>query len=108
MWYECLGDSQVFQVSSRERNVGQDLNLSVTSLADRDVVAEVPGAAVDLDAVVKELLEGGDVEDLIVDRLRAVDDVLGKIVRPAQGWEMRNIQCIYVYTYLLHAAFQVC
>ena len=40
------------------------------------MVTEVTGLAVDLDAVVKELLEGLDVEDLVVDGLRAVDDEL--------------------------------
>jgi len=53
-----------------------NLDLSLTSLADLDGVAKVTGAALDLDAVVEELLEGGGVEDLVVDGLRAVDDVL--------------------------------
>jgi hypothetical protein len=56
--------------------VSNDLNLAVTLLGNSDCVAEVSGAALDLDAVVEELLEGLDVEDLVVDGLRAVDDEL--------------------------------
>ena len=56
--------------------MGDDLNLALASLADLDGVAEVSGTALDLDAVVEELLKGSGVEDLVVDGLRAVDDVL--------------------------------
>jgi hypothetical protein len=56
--------------------VSNDLDLSIALLGDGDGVAEVTGAALNLDAVVKELLESLDVEDLVVDRLRAVDDEL--------------------------------
>ena len=56
--------------------MGDNLDLALASLADLDEVAEVSGAALDLDAVVEELLKGGGVEDLVVDGLRAVDDVL--------------------------------
>jgi len=56
--------------------VGNDLDLALASLADLDSVAKVSGAALDLDAVVEELLKGGSVEDLVVDGLGAVDDVL--------------------------------
>ena len=53
-----------------------DLDLAIALLADLDGVAKVTGAALDLDAVVQELLESLDVEDLVVDGLRAVDDEL--------------------------------
>lgn len=53
-----------------------DLDLAITSLGDDDVVAEVADTALDLDAVVQELLEGGDVEDLVARGLRGVDDEL--------------------------------
>lgn len=53
-----------------------DLDLAIALLGDLDGVAEVTGAALNLDAVVKELLEGLDVEDLVVHGLRAVDDEL--------------------------------
>ena len=67
---------QVLQVSARELLVRNDLDLAVALLRDLDRVAEVAGAALDFDAVVQELLEGLDVEDLVVDGLRAVDDEL--------------------------------
>lgn len=56
--------------------MGNDLDLAVALLGDLDGLAEVAGAALNLDAVVEELLESLDVEDLIVDGLRAVDDEL--------------------------------
>ena len=56
--------------------MGNDLDLAVALLGDLDGLAEVTGAALDLDAVVEELLEGLDVEDLVVHGLRAVDDEL--------------------------------
>jgi len=67
---------QVLQVTTAELLVSNNLNLSLASLADLDDIAEVTGTALDLDAVVEELFEGGGVEDLVVDGLRAVDDVL--------------------------------
>lgn len=56
--------------------MGNDLDLSIALLGNLNDIAEVTGAALDLDAVVKELLESLDVEDLVVDGLRAVDDEL--------------------------------
>jgi hypothetical protein len=56
--------------------VRNDLDLAITGLGDDDVVAEVADTALDLDAVVQELLEGGDVEDLVARGLRGVDDEL--------------------------------
>jgi hypothetical protein len=56
--------------------VRNDLDLAIALLADGDGVAEVTGAALDLDAVVQELLERLEIEDLVVDGLRAVDDEL--------------------------------
>lgn len=67
---------QVLQVAAGELLVSDDLDLAITLLGDLDDVAEVAGAALNLDAVVKELLESLDVEDLVVDGLRAVDDEL--------------------------------
>jgi hypothetical protein len=67
---------QVLQVAAGELLVRNDLDLAIALLADGDGVTEVTGAALDLDAVVQELLEGLDVEDLVVDGLRAVDDEL--------------------------------
>lgn len=67
---------QVLQVTTAKLLVRNNLNLSLTSLADLDDITKVTGTSLDLDAVVEELLEGGGVEDLVVDGLRAVDDVL--------------------------------
>jgi hypothetical protein len=71
----CI-DVQVLQVAARELLVCNDLDLSITLLGDLDDIAEVTSAALDLDAVVQELLESLDVENLVVDGLRAVDDEL--------------------------------
>jgi hypothetical protein len=67
---------QVLEVATGELLVRNNLDLSIAGLRDLNDVAEVSGAALDLDAVVEELLEGLDVEDLVVDGLRAVDDEL--------------------------------
>lgn len=56
--------------------MGDDLNLAIADLGDLDGVAEVANAALNLDLVVKELLEGGDIEDLVGGGLGSVDDVL--------------------------------
>jgi len=71
---EFLG--QIFQISPREVDVCDDLDLAIADLADGDVIAQVARAALDLDAIVQELLEGGEVEDFVGDGLRAVDCVL--------------------------------
>merc|ERR1712063_160325 len=71
---ELLGE--VLEVATGELLVRNDLDLSLALLADLDGVAKVTSAALNLDAVVKELLESLDVEDLVVDGLRAVDDEL--------------------------------
>lgn len=56
--------------------MSNDLDLALTSLGDDDVVTQVADTALDLDAVVEELLEGGDIEDLVRGGLRSIDDVL--------------------------------
>jgi hypothetical protein len=60
--------------------VRNNLDLALASLADLDGLAKVTGAALDLDAVVEELLKGSGVEDLVVDGLGAVDGVLFRSV----------------------------
>lgn len=67
---------QVLEVAARQLVVGSDLDLALTLLLDNDVVAEVVGAALDLDGVLEELLESGDVEDLVASGLLSVDDEL--------------------------------
>lgn len=56
--------------------MGNDLNLALALLLNNDIVAQVVGAALDLDGILEELLKGGDVEDLVVGRLLSVDDEL--------------------------------
>jgi hypothetical protein len=70
------GHVQVLQVATREFLMGNNLNLSITLLADLNSVAEVTSAAVDLDAVVEEFLEGGEIEDFVVDGLGGIDHKL--------------------------------
>jgi hypothetical protein len=74
--------------------VRNDLDLSITRLRDLDDVAEVSGAALDLDAVMEELLEGLDVEDFVVDGLRAVDDeLLGDLLLLGAGGGGLLLRC---------------
>jgi hypothetical protein len=61
-------DVQVLQVAAGELLVRDDLDLALALLGDLDDVAEVTGAALDLDAV--------------VDGLRAVDDELSQTLAP--------------------------
>lgn len=56
--------------------MSDNLDLAITRLRDVDLVTEVTDTALDLDAVVEELLEGRDVEDLVARGLRSVDDEL--------------------------------
>lgn len=58
--------------------MSHDLDLAVTGLGDLHIIAEVADTALDLDAVVQELFEGRDIEDLVVGGLASVDDVLRK------------------------------
>lgn len=59
--------------------MSNDLDLAVAGLGDDDVITEIADTALDLDAVMQELLEGGDVEDLVACRLGGVDDELGEV-----------------------------
>lgn len=56
--------------------MGNDLDLAVGGGGDLDDLAEVAGATLDLDLLVQELLEGGDIEDLVGGRSRSVDNEL--------------------------------
>ena len=53
-----------------------DLDLSIAEILDLHDIAEVSNTAINLDLVLKELFEGGDIEDLVACRLRSVDDEL--------------------------------
>lgn len=75
---ELLG--QVLKVAAGQVVVGNNLNLAVAGLRDGNGLAQVADAAVNLDAVGKVLLEGGDVENLVAGGLRGVDDeLLGRL-----------------------------
>lgn len=89
---------QVLEVATRELLVGDDLDLAVTLLGDLDGVAEVVGAAINLDAVVKELLEGGDVEDLVAHGLRGVDDELRRASEWAGEKRSGRANCTFLVT----------
>jgi hypothetical protein len=67
---------QVLEVATGEGDVSNNLDLAVTNGVDNDVLAKVADTALDLDAVVEELLEGRDIEDLVASGLRSVDDEL--------------------------------
>ena len=69
---------QILEVTAREGDVCDDIDLSLTSLADGDSVAQVSNTAFDLDLVVEELFEGGQIEDFVADWLRTVDGILRK------------------------------
>ena len=71
-----MGNLQVLEVATRQLVVSDDLDLALASLLDDDVVAQVADAAIDLDLVLEELLEGSGVEDLVASGLLSVDDKL--------------------------------
>jgi len=62
--------------------VGSDLDLAIAGLLDFHNITEVSDTAVDLDLVLEELLESGDIEDLVAGGLRSVDDELAVRVSP--------------------------
>ena len=67
---------QILEVSLGERSLGVDDDLGLVS-GDGHLGAELAGLAVHLDSVVKELLERGGIEDLILHRVGAVNSELG-------------------------------
>lgn len=91
---------QVLEVAAGQFVVGNDLDLALTSLLDHDIVAQVVGAALDLDAVLEELLEGGDVEDLVASGLLSVDDELRTRTLAADSFP-RHHPSLPWFTYLL-------
>lgn len=50
------------------------------AVTEGDGVAKSAGLAGDLDALLEEFLQGGDVHDFVLHRLRAVDDECGRLL----------------------------
>jgi hypothetical protein len=71
---ETLGE--VLEVTLGERNVGSDGDLGISTTGNLDGFTKVVGTALDLDAIVKVLLESSGIEDLVVGGTRAVNDEL--------------------------------
>lgn len=67
---------QVLEVATGEVLVCDDLDLAVAEVGDGNVVAEVTGAALDLDALLEEGGESRGVEDAVLGWLLGVDDEL--------------------------------
>lgn len=67
---------QIFQVSSTEGDVRHDLNLPIPDLRYGDGISKVANTVFNLDLVVQKFFKRGQVEDLVTDRLGAVDGVL--------------------------------
>lgn len=61
--------------------MGNNLDLAIANLGDHNVLTKVADTALDLDAVVEELLKGRDIEDLVASGLRSVDnELLGNLL----------------------------
>ena len=73
-------DLQVFEVTTGERNVCNDIDLALASLTDSDCITQVSDSTFDLDLVVKEFLESRKIENLVADWLRAINGVLRMLV----------------------------
>lgn len=56
--------------------MGNDLDAAIAEVGDVDLLAEVAGEAVNLDALLEESGEGRGVEDAVVHGLGSVDDEL--------------------------------
>ena len=63
-----------------------DDNLALTLLGDLDGISQVSNTVLNLDLLAQELLEGIDVEDLVADWLRSVDnELLGSLALLLDG-----------------------
>ena len=72
----CL-NVQPLEIPARDQlSMGDDLDLAIALLRDRYLVSQISYSAIDLDPFVEELLKGRDIEDLVVRRLRRIDNVL--------------------------------
>lgn len=71
---ELLG--KVLEVTLGELLVGGDGDLGVITTDDGDLIGQTTSAALDLDAIVEELLESRGIENLVTGGAGAVDDEL--------------------------------
>jgi hypothetical protein len=67
---------QVLEVTTGEIDVCNNLDLSLTDLGDLYGLAKVSDTAINLNLILEELLERGDIEDLVGGWLGSVDDEL--------------------------------
>jgi len=89
--------------------VCDDLDFAFTRRGDLDLIAQVAGTALNLDALVQELLKGGDVEDLVAGGLLGVDDeLLGRLGALALGFlQLEKIDLsLLFYAIIASSAFQ--
>lgn len=56
--------------------MGNNFNLPITLLADLHHISKIPYSVIDLDLIVQELFEGGNIEDFIAGGLTCIDDKL--------------------------------
>ena len=73
------GALQILQVPPRKLCVRDDLDLSISLLIDNNCVTQISDTVVDLDLVMEEFFEGGNIKDLVRSGLRCVDDKLREI-----------------------------
>ena len=67
-------------------------NFSIALLADLYGVAQISNAIVDLDLIMQEFLEGGNIEDLVGGGLGSIDDEL-RTPHLAKRSSPKNIAC---------------
>lgn len=70
---------QVLQISLGEGQLSSDDDLGLVA-GDSHLGAQLTGLAVDLDAVVQELLEGGRVQNLVLNGLPQINGELGNVL----------------------------
>lgn len=81
--------------------MANNLDLAISNLRDRDLIAQVTSSALNLDLLVQELLESRQIEDLVAYWLRAVDGVLSTCQRSTSPSGPQDCDMQLVVTYLL-------
>ena len=86
---ELLG--KVLEVTLGELLVGGDGDLGIITTDNGHLVSEATSATLDLDAVVKELLESSGIKDLVTGGTRAVDgELVGDLLVSLLLYPMRS------------------